>query len=66
MAEKENKQKNLPDFDSLDDRLIAEPSTSPRIVAKTNLDVKSVKDENPYARNKINDTDKRLFNEFFE
>ncbi|MEQ6377077.1 hypothetical protein RZN25_09620 [Bacillaceae bacterium S4-13-56] len=60
----DKKQNKIPDFDSLDDRLIAENSESPRIVAKTNLDVKSAKENNPYAVNKnIND---RLFNEFFD
>ncbi|MBD1381656.1 hypothetical protein [Metabacillus arenae] len=30
--------KNMPDFKQLSDRIIAEPSTSPQLVIKTNLD----------------------------
>ncbi|WP_226035296.1 hypothetical protein [Aquibacillus saliphilus] len=60
----DKKENNMPDFDSLDDRVIANHSDSPRIVAKTNLDVKNNKVENPYASDK--DTNDRLFNEFFD
>ncbi|MRH44517.1 hypothetical protein GH741_17880 [Aquibacillus halophilus] len=67
MEKNENRKNDMPDFDSLDDRIIVEPSNSPRIVAKTNLDVKTNKDENPYATDNVtDDTEQRLFNEFFD
>lgn len=47
-----NKKNQLPDFDDLNDRLIAEPSPSPSLVIKTNLDKKDVASGNPYAKGK--------------
>ncbi|WP_434218697.1 hypothetical protein [Peribacillus simplex] len=54
--------KNAPDFQELNDRIIREPSQSPRLVIKTNLDAKNVNDENPYS-NRINSDG---FSDFFE
>ncbi|MGE7184290.1 hypothetical protein ACQKKK_09860 [Peribacillus sp. NPDC006672] len=54
--------KNAPDFKELNDRIIREPSQSPRLVIKTNLDTKSVNDENPYSE-RINSEG---FADFFE
>lgn len=44
-----SKKKNeLPDFNELNDRLIAEPSSSPTLVIKTNLDLENSNECNPY------------------
>jgi hypothetical protein len=40
--------KNMPDFDQLNDRIIAESPSSPMLVIKTNLDPKDVTENNPY------------------
>ncbi len=45
-----NKNEKLPDFNELDDRLIAEASASPSLVIKTNLDKEDVTEDNPYAQ----------------
>ncbi|WP_198020516.1 hypothetical protein [Anoxybacteroides tepidamans] len=42
----------MKNFDSLNDRIIAEPSEEPKIVIKTNLDPKQITEENPYAPKK--------------
>jgi len=57
--------KNLPDFKELKDRIIAEPSESPRLVIKTNLDTDSVKEENPYARSEQDETN-TLLRDYFD
>ncbi|KRF61012.1 hypothetical protein ASG99_08785 [Bacillus sp. Soil768D1] len=54
--------KELPDFKDLNDRIIAQPSQSPRLVIKTNLDAKNVTDKNPYT-DRISSEG---FNEYFE
>ncbi|MFU2015810.1 hypothetical protein ACM6Q7_12160 [Peribacillus butanolivorans] len=54
--------KELPDFKDLNDRIIAQPSQSPRLVIKTNLDTKNVTDKNPYT-DRISSEG---FNEYFE
>ncbi|MES1039891.1 MULTISPECIES: hypothetical protein [Peribacillus] len=54
--------RNVPDFKELNDRIIREASQSPRLVIKTNLDAKNVKDENPYT-DRINSEG---FADFFE
>lgn len=57
--------KNLPDFKELHDRIIANPSTGPQLVIKTNLDPKDVKEENPYFESgQASNSEK--FNEYFE
>lgn len=48
VANHKNSKSEKADFDSLQDRLINEPSQSPSIVLKTNLDPDNMKDENPY------------------
>jgi hypothetical protein len=64
MKEPTRGNSHLPDFHELNDRIIAEPSTEPRIVIKTNLDTQNVREENPYAReeNKLS----QEFQVFFE
>ncbi|PLR98762.1 hypothetical protein [Bacillus sp. T33-2] len=58
--------KDLPDFDNLDDRLIAERSSSgPMLVIKTNLDPKDSTENNPYYKNKEL-TDTKAFRDYFE
>jgi hypothetical protein len=59
------KQKQMPDFDSLDDRIIAEPPSEPMLVIKTNLDPKDSTVDNPYYTNK-SQADTKVFRDFFE
>lgn len=59
------KQNSLPDFDSLDDRVIAEQPSGPMIVIKTNLDPKDSTMDNPYYTNK-DQADTTAFREYFE
>jgi hypothetical protein len=40
--------KNIVDFDQLNDRIILESTPTPTIVIKTNLDPKNVTENNPY------------------
>ncbi|WP_209124916.1 hypothetical protein [Alkalihalobacillus sp. BA299] len=64
---KKNKlgNQNIPDFDKLSDRIIAEPTNSPTIVMKTNLDPKSSTEENPYFTEKSQKHSKE-FRQYFE
>lgn len=56
---------SMPDFDSLNDRLIAEHTAQPMLVIKTNLDPKDSTVDNPYYTNKeLADTEK--FRNYFE
>ncbi|KAB2332339.1 hypothetical protein F7731_17210 [Cytobacillus depressus] len=56
----------LPDFDQLNDRIIAEQRTSgPTLVIKTNLDPKDSTVENPYYENEKTSNTKE-FRNFFE
>jgi hypothetical protein len=41
-------KKKMPDFDSLSDRVIAEPTHAPIFSLKTNLDPETPEEENPY------------------
>ena len=43
--------KKMPDFDQLNDRIIAESPSSPMLVIKTNLDPKEPSEDNPYYHN---------------
>ncbi|MGP7817337.1 hypothetical protein [Niallia sp. 01092] len=43
-----NKDSNMPDFDSLDDRVIAEGNEQPVFSVNTNLDPKNSLEDNPY------------------
>ncbi|MED3553391.1 hypothetical protein ACTHO0_22095 [Cytobacillus praedii] len=57
---------SLPDFNELNDRIIAERRTSgPRLEIKTNLDPKDSTIDNPYLQNK-NNTDLKSFRAYFE
>ncbi|MFD1738497.1 hypothetical protein ACFSCX_18405 [Bacillus salitolerans] len=58
--------KEIPDFDSLSDRIIAEPTSEPTFVIKTNLDPKSNKEENPYYHHDdFSVTAEEKFNQYF-
>jgi hypothetical protein len=57
--------KNIPDFNKLNDRIIAERPSEPMLVIKTNLDPKDATVDNPYYQNKEL-TDKDEFLDFFE
>jgi hypothetical protein len=60
----DNRKNNLPDFKELNDRLIAESSSEPSLVIKTNLDPKDSTDENPYYKEGQSEKDK--FTSYFE
>lgn len=55
---------NMPDFKQLEDRVIADPSPSPMLVIKTNLDPKDVTEDNPYLNNSAKD--EQEFREYFK
>lgn len=57
--------KNMPNFDQLNDRIIAESSSSPMLVIKTNLDPKDVTENNPYYQDTEVKNAKRM-KEYFE
>lgn len=58
--------KKLPDFNELNDRVIAEPSASgPTLVIKTNLDPKDPTVDNPYFQNESKTSNKQ-FEDYFE
>jgi hypothetical protein len=54
---------NLPDFKQLNDRLIAEPTSEPFLVIKTNLDSENPSVENPYYQNKT--SNEKELNDYF-
>lgn len=64
MEQNQQGSSKMPDFKELTDRMIANASTSPKLVIKTNLDPKTVADENPYYRQQVNDEEE--FTEYFE
>ncbi|KQL49784.1 hypothetical protein AN963_08755 [Brevibacillus choshinensis] len=45
----DNRGNDLPDFKQLDDRLIAQPPTSPILAIRTNLDKEPNDVDNPYV-----------------
>lgn len=58
--------KEMPDFDKLNDRIIAEQrSSSPTLVIKTNLDPKDSTENNPYLENG-KQTNEEEFRDYFE
>lgn len=57
--------KTMPDFKELGDRLIADATSKPMLVIKTNLDPKDSTEDNPYYENLgLTDTDE--FRNYFE
>jgi hypothetical protein len=59
-----DKKSQTPDFDSLDDRMIASMPSDPSLVIKTNLDPENVEEENPYFQ-KENQRDPEKFKNYF-
>ena len=57
--------KKLPDFDQLNDRMIAESRLQPMLVIKTNLDPKDSTENNPYYHGRETKNPK-AFKEYFE
>lgn len=57
--------KNMPDFDRLDDRIIMESPSMPSLVIKTNLDPQDSTENNPYFHGHEN-KDSKKFRAFFE
>lgn len=57
--------KKLPDFEELDDRMIAGHTLGPTLVIKTNLDPENSTEDNPYFKNKA-ETDTEEFRDYFE
>lgn len=55
----------LPDFDQLNDRMIAEPTEQPMLVIRTNLDPIDSTEDNPYYKNK-QETNTKKFRDYFE
>jgi hypothetical protein len=62
--DKDQKLKN-PDFESLDDRVIASMPSDPSLVIKTNLDPQNVEEDNPYYQ-KNNQKDPEKFKDYFK
>jgi hypothetical protein len=60
-----DKQTNIPDFKELNDRMILNPSSSPSIGAKTNLDAKNNIENNPYLSKEKEIDDREEINDFF-
>ncbi|MFC7393959.1 hypothetical protein [Scopulibacillus cellulosilyticus] len=59
-------EKQTPDFDALNDRLIAEQPKGPTFGIKTNLDPKTPFEENPYAENVKSKKGQQQLEDFFE
>ncbi|MEH7073548.1 hypothetical protein [Neobacillus drentensis] len=66
MEPKQPGNKNMPDFDQLNDRIIAEASPTPMLVIKTNLDPKDVTENNPYYQETEVKDPKKIKNYFEE
>jgi hypothetical protein len=57
--------KQLPDFKELGDRIIAEATSEPMLVIKTNLDPKDATEDNPYYQD-MGLTNTEQFRNYFE
>lgn len=62
----DKKNTDLPDFNTLNDRVIAEPSSSPSLVIKTNLDSEDIDKDNPYAKGESSTDFKNFFKDWLE
>ena len=58
-------KKDMPDFDSLSDRVIAKQTPEPTFAIKTNLDPKSPEQDNPYYGRDLTAEEKSELDEFF-
>ncbi|MGD7024666.1 hypothetical protein ACQCVK_18950 [Rossellomorea vietnamensis] len=65
MENDKDKIQQDPNFDSLDDRLIASRPSSPSLVIKTNLDHQNSEESNPYYQ-EGNQQDREKFQNFFK
>ncbi|MCM3765684.1 hypothetical protein [Neobacillus niacini] len=65
MKPRQPRNKEMPDFDKLNDRIIADSPSGPMLVIKTNLDPKNVTDNNPYYDGE-DVKDPKEFKEYFE
>ncbi len=65
MPNSKTNNKEIPDFDQLNDRVIAEPTGSPSLVIKTNLDPKNATENNPYFQENKEKADEK-FQQYFE
>lgn len=61
-------KQNNPNSDLFQNRIIAEPSKSPSIEIKTNLDSKNLMENNPYydEKNMKNEKEREKFEDFFD
>lgn len=55
----------LPDFDQLNDRIIAEQPAEPHLIIKTNLDPQDSTENNPYYRGE-DTSNPKAFKDYFE
>ncbi|MCA1030464.1 hypothetical protein LCL95_05350 [Bacillus timonensis] len=60
------KDRAIPNFDQLNDRIIAKASDEPRLVIKTNMDPQDSNEENPYTNDAKNSTPSQKFQDFFD
>jgi hypothetical protein len=58
-------KKEMPDFDSLSDRVIAEPTDQPIFAIKTNLDPESPEEDNPYYSKNSSQKDREKLDKYF-
>lgn len=61
-----DKRPKTPDFDSLDDRVIAAMPSEPSLVIKTNLDPQNAEEENPYYQKGSKENQEKFKNYFKE
>ncbi|MBM7661305.1 hypothetical protein JOC85_002077 [Bacillus mesophilus] len=57
--------KDMPDFDSLSDRVIAEPTEKPIFAMKTKLDPETPEEDNPYYKENISQEERKKLDEYF-
>jgi hypothetical protein len=60
-----SKKEKTPDFDSLSDRMIAEPTHEPIFAIKTNLDSETPGEDNPYYSKESKSDNKQRLDEYF-
>jgi hypothetical protein len=58
-------KKEMPDFDSLSDRVIAEPTEEPIFAIKTNLDPQTSEEDNPYYKDDTSQEERKKLDEYF-
>ncbi|MDQ0217793.1 hypothetical protein ELQ35_13515 [Peribacillus cavernae] len=66
MEPKQPGNKSMSDFNELSDRVIAEPSESPKLVIKTNFDEENAKNENPYYPQSEQEETNTLLRDYFD